>query len=472
MSTALESTVREVSTGNGKLTVSPSQSFSPTICLLALSTIADDPRVRRQGDIFHRSGWRVIGVGLPGGRSPPPEWPIIVEDQPSGGIAPGRRRHRRNKPPQGALRSLRAATANYFRYKPCLQRLASSAWRLFGRCALFLVRIYPGLAEKIFWRDPLLRQLYRLASTVTADVWLANDWNALPVAARLAQQQGGVYGYDTHELATDEYAEKLAWRLWQRPFVRALEARFIRQAKVISAVSAGIAGRLDDLYSLPRPTLVIRNTPNYEPCQFRPTGERIGVLYHGIIVAGRGLEAAIESVVDWGAEFELSIRGPENPQFIRLLRARIAERRLEGRVELLPAVPMMALVREATAYDIGFFALPPHSLHNEFALPNKFFEYIMAGLALCVTELPEMARLVREYGLGVTLPSLEPAAIAAVINALDRETIDRYKRNARAAASELCWERESERLLDAYGAVLQRAGASARAEPGGCRKWS
>ena len=67
MSTALESTVREVSTGNGKLTVSPSQSFSPTICLLALSTIADDPRVRRQGDIFHRSGWRVIGVGLPGG---------------------------------------------------------------------------------------------------------------------------------------------------------------------------------------------------------------------------------------------------------------------------------------------------------------------------------------------------------------------------------------------------------------------
>jgi hypothetical protein len=62
-------------------------------------------------------------------------------------------------------------------------------------------------------------------------------------------------------------------------------------------------------------------------------------------------------------------------------------------------------------------------------------------------------------GLGVTLPSLDPMAIAEVINALDRETIDRYKRNALAAARELCWERESERLLTAYAAALQQTPA-------------
>ena len=69
---------------------------------------------------------------------------------------------------------------------------------------------------------------------------------------------------------------------------------------------------------------------------------------------------------------------------------------------------MTALVREAAAFDIGFFALPGHSRHNEFALPNKFFEYIMAGLALCVTDLPEMARLIRRHMLGVTFRSLDP----------------------------------------------------------------
>ena len=457
MSAALESTVRAISIGDGKPAPSLNQPFSPTICLLALSAITDDPRVRRQGDSFHRSGWRVVGVGLPGGRSPPPEWPVLVEDQPAVGIAAGRHRPRRRKLPQSARQSFRAATANYLRNKPRLQRLASNGWRLLVHYALSSVRICPSLAEKFFWWDPSPRQLYELAGAVAADVWLANDWTALPIAARLAQEKGGFYGYDTHELATDEYAEKWAWRLCQRPFVRAIERKFIGQANVVSAVSAGIAGRLDELYSLPRPALVVRNTPNYEPCRLRPTGERIGVLYHGIIVAGRGLEAAIDSVADWRTKFELSIRGPDNPQFMRLLRARIAARRLEARVRLLPAVPMMQLVREAAAYDIGFFALPPHSRHNKFALPNKFFEYIMAGLAVCVTEVPEMGRLVREYELGVTLPSLDPAVIASVINALDPETIDRYKRNALAAARELCWEQESERLLKAYGAVLQRA---------------
>ena len=69
---------------------------------------------------------------------------------------------------------------------------------------------------------------------------------------------------------------------------------------------------------------------------------------------------------------------------------------------------MTALVHEAAPFDVGFFALPGHSRHNEFALPNKFFEYVMAGLTLCATDLPEMARLIKEYDLGVTISAVEP----------------------------------------------------------------
>jgi hypothetical protein len=61
-----------------------------------------------------------------------------------------------------------------------------------------------------------------------------------------------------------------------------------------------------------------------------------------------------------------------------------------------------------------------------------------------------MARLVRLYDVGVTLPSLAVAEIAAVINRLDRSMLDRYRANALRAAHDLCWERESERLVGAY----------------------
>jgi hypothetical protein len=117
---------------------------------------------------------------------------------------------------------------------------------------------------------------------------------------------------------------------------------------------------------------------------------------------------------------------------------------------------MTSLVHEAAGFDIGLFALPRSSRHNELALPNKLFEYIMAGLAICVTELPEMARLIHQHNLGVTIPQLNPRAIANTINRLGSEGIDRYKRNALIAAQQLCWERERELLLAAYAHCLAR----------------
>jgi glycosyltransferase involved in cell wall biosynthesis len=295
------------------------------------------------------------------------------------------------------------------------------------------------------------------AAKLEAAVWLANDFSMLPLAARLAGEKGGIYVYDSHELATEEFADSLKWRFLNRPMISTLEREFIQGATVVSTVSDGIARRLEALYSLRRKPLVVRNTPVFEASSFRPTApDRIRVLYHGIITPGRGLEAAIDSVAAWRPAFELTIRGPGDECYLNGLKRRIAERGLADRIAIAPPVPMTDLVREAAAYDVGFFALPGSSRHNEFALPNKFFEYVMAGLALCVTDLPEMARLQREHDLGVTFPCVDPEMIAAAINGLDPHAIDRYKRNALTAARELCWERESERLVAAYDAVLGR----------------
>jgi glycosyltransferase involved in cell wall biosynthesis len=323
------------------------------------------------------------------------------------------------------------------------------------------LRFRPDIAEKILWNDlwisPQLREMHRLVADAEADLWLANDWTVLPLAARLAREKGGAYVYDTHELATEEYAEKPNWRRWMKPLVVAVESKYIRDAAMVSTVSAGIARRLDQLYNLPRPTLVVRNTPHHEEAGFRPTGNPIRVLYHGIIVPGRGLELAIDSVAEWRPEFELTIRGPDNPAFTSVLRARIAARRLEGRVHLVPPVPMTALVSEAAAFDIGLFALPGHSRHNEFALPNKIFEYIMAGLCLCAAALPEIAAVIERYRVGVTIPELDPRAIARTVNALDRARIDLCKQNSLAAARELCWEREAGPLVVRYATLLSRS---------------
>ena len=54
----------------------------------------------------------------------------------------------------------------------------------------------------------------------------------------------------------------------------------------------------------------------------------------------------------------------------------------------------------------------------------------MAGLCLCTTDLPEIAAIIRQYELGVTVPVLDGSSIAWAINGLDRDRIDACKLNA------------------------------------------
>jgi glycosyltransferase involved in cell wall biosynthesis len=449
-----------------------------TICILSLSAIADDPRVRRQGDAFHAAGWRVVGVGLPEARSKSVDWEIL-----DGRAAP-------NDAPGNAVASATAATARLARDRPNPDQPQPGGWHLDkpyhpasrlgcatarlpqqgvvrsvlgalpalrpllrrGRQAVryLSVRLKPERALDIYWSWPDVRRLWQRGRAVRADVWIANDWIMLPVAAQLADEFGGMVGYDTHEFAISEHEERWKWRVFNRPLVQAIEAMFIPRAKVVSAVSQGIAERLAALYGLADVPMTIMNAPRFQEGAFRPTGDMVRVLYHGILVPGRGLEQAIDSVPLWDRRFSLTLRGPGEADYVRALAARIAERGAADRVAIVPPVPMTALVSEAAGFDIGFFALPSHSLHNSFALPNKLFEYLMAGLALCVSDLPEMARLVRRFDTGTLMADVSPQTIAQAINAMQPDRIDAFKRNALLAARELNWDRLQGDMLQAY----------------------
>jgi glycosyltransferase involved in cell wall biosynthesis len=424
----------------------PAFARPPTIGIVSQSSIADDPRVRRQGDALRAAGWDVIGIGLAGARAAQPDWPILTSDDVT--ELPERPRMPvtgyRSRGWRGAM--IRALGARQPWGLTEYERRLLSVW------------IDRRRAETVYWTlNSVLWDLLALGASRPVDMWLGNDWTSLPIVARLARQQRVPYAYDTHELAADEFNENRRWRYVERPIRIAIEGQFIRDAAVVSTVSSGIAARLRDLHGLAATPLVVRSTPHFQPAAPRQSGERIRVLYHGAVWQHRGLEASIRSVAGWRPEFDLTIRGPVSEEYRAQLEREIDAAGVRGRVQIVPPVPMVNLVREAAAFDIGLFALPGHSRHNRYALPNKFFEYTMAGLALCISDLPEMAGLLRQYDLGRLIPAVEPQAIAAAINSFDRTAIAAYKRNALAAAQELNWERESEKMVDRYSAIVTAA---------------
>jgi glycosyltransferase involved in cell wall biosynthesis len=444
-----------------------------SVCLLSMSAIPDDPRVRRQGDALFEKGWDVSAVGVPGARSASPNWrsydtehlPAIIDkraDRRSGGdvAAPGVSGS--DRPPRLRSRVLAALPASMQvtvvgltdRLLPFRHVVARQRYRAAYVTRSLLAHLQPDQAAALYWSWSSVNAVYAAASRLKADVWVANDWLMLPIAARLAEEKGGHYVYDTHEFAVDEYRERLKWRLFQRPIVKSLESRYIRGARTVSTVSEGIATGLQRIYSLPERPLVIRNTPRYSFPPGRDNGERIRVLYHGIVAPVRGLEPLVASVKDWRPAYDLTIRGPVDDTYRRTLEQLIAEHGVGDRVTLAPPVAMIDLVAEAALYDVGFFAMPNLSQQHQYVLPNKLFEYIMAGLAICVSDQPEMRQVVQTHGVGVVMESIDAAQIAATVNSLTPDRISSFKVRSREAAKVLCWECESERLIAAWSANL------------------
>lgn len=383
------------------------------ICQLSFSPIPDDARLRRHGDALTAAGHRVVAVGLPGGRAASPHWEVRDLVLP---------------PPEVGGRMLR--------------RL----WRI-GRMAL--CRLWPGLAESIYWAQPLHQAMLAAAGDVAADVYVANDWLTLPLAARLAERHGVPYVYDSHEYAVEEGADRPHWTLLVSPYVRAIEARYIHDAAAVITVGDGIAGLMRRDHGLRSLPTVIRNTVpgNLQP--FRPCGPVIEVLYQGLLRADRGLETLIRSVPSWRPEFRLRLRGPGEAAVVEGLKS-LARAVAADRITFDPPVDPLAMIAVANGSDLGIHPIPTSSNQTRYCLPNKFFEYAMAGLALCVSDSAEMAALLRAHDLGEVIATHTTEAIAAAVNSFDRARIDRCKHNARHAAGQLSWEQESGKLVSLF----------------------
>jgi glycosyltransferase involved in cell wall biosynthesis len=84
-----------------------------------------------------------------------------------------------------------------------------------------------------------------------------------------------------------------------------------------------------------------------------------------------------------------------------------------------------------------------------YALDNKLFDYIAAGIPVLATSQPEYQRLVEGHGVGVCVDADQPGAYSRGLSALLAE-YPRWRERVRAARSELTWEREQQRLLQLY----------------------
>ncbi len=396
--------------------------------IISYTGVSNEPRVLRQCEALLSQGWEVIVCGFDGHSARPAAWNFV-----------------------------RLPTTDPFLpwFRNLLVTLNRWALRLtvHGRPRFaFKWAQHVAHGTNPTWLQIRL-QVLRVARAnmdLRPDMVIAHDYHTADVGYALAKEFKAKFSIDCHEYAVMQYSNDPNWVRWSQPVIRTVQNHYLQRADLVTVVGAGIAELIAAESELQRPPIVIRNVPFSDPQKFRPVGQKIKVLYHGDLSRPREIDMAIKSLPKWRPEFELVLRGGGDVAYIADLKRLADSLGVAERVSFEPAVPFNKIVSSANSADIGYFAYSAYSPQIQYALPNKFFEYVMAGLAICVSDLQEVGRLVKHYGLGSLIPLHTPESIADTINSFTRDSIETHKKAAIAASKELCWESEREALIQGY----------------------
>ena len=276
------------------------------------------------------------------------------------------------------------------------------------------------------------------------------------LAARLT---GARLLYDSHELACGVPYRERGWS-W---FVSAIERLVVPRCAAVITVSDGIARRLQDRYRLANRPAVVRNVSGLErggPGGLRSAlgleGHAPLVLHQGAPAPGRGCDDLVRATARLDGITTVFLGDPE-PGYRDELEAIIAQEGVADRVVLMPSVALDRLLAYTAEADVGVTLLQDTCENHRLALPNKLFEYIAAGVPVVASGLPEIQRIVAQYGIGWCVkPGDVPALADGLRRALSLCHEPELRSRLRSAAAELRWSVEQERLTDCYQALGRR----------------
>jgi glycosyltransferase involved in cell wall biosynthesis len=203
---------------------------------------------------------------------------------------------------------------------------------------------------------------------------------------------------------------------------------------------------------------VIRNLPFLKTTESAPVvllkkkSEKI-IIYQGVLNMGRGLEMAIKAMQYTENILLVIVGGGDVEDQLRELARSIG---LPGKVTFTGRVAPDRLYEFTRQADLGISLEEDLGLNYRYALPNKVFDYIQAGVPVLVSDLPEVKSIVLQYGVGMVNTAKTPEELGVLFQYIleDEAKIQTWKRNLQKAAAELCWENEEPKLLNLYQSAI------------------
>ena len=280
-------------------------------------------------------------------------------------------------------------------------------------------------------------------------ILLANDLDSLLPFYLVSKLYRLPLVFDSHEIFSE--LPSLNNRPKTKKVWKTLERFLIPKVKHFYTVSDGYANWFKKEYGA-NPA-VIRNVPNRTKLNDKqdfiffhlppnPTNEKI-VMYQGAINMSRGIDKMIEAFlyID-NCQFWIAGDGPKKTEYEQMVK----DLNLTNRIHFLGNIPPKTLKTITPLAEIGMSMEEDLGLSYRYALPNKLFDFMQAGIPILGTNLPEIKKTIEEYKVGKVIDNHNPKHIAEKLQEILNEGKKAYKINLQEAAKELCWENEENKL--------------------------
>ncbi|MFA8343008.1 MAG: glycosyltransferase [Rhodothermaceae bacterium] len=308
----------------------------------------------------------------------------------------------------------------------------------------FSVLFYLKFGLKLFSR--LMKQ--------KSDIYFASDLYSLPFCTIAAKLKRKKVFYDSREVYTEIPA--LNSKKFVKRLVKIIEGHYIKKCDYIVTTGRMDSDYIENLYNLPK-TDVLRNLPlpveNITPVDYKTkfknyNGGKI-ILYQGIIVLGRGIETYFDVVKKYDKCYLVLLGGGEDGGYYEKM---AAEMGIEDKVHFAGKVPQNELLNYTAGADIGLSLIDNISKNNYYALPNKLFEYIMAGIPVIASDMPQMKKIVDKFNVGKVVPEGAADELIEIIEKWndDKEDYNSAVKSCKPASEELNWNKEFEKIYNHF----------------------
>lgn len=316
-----------------------------------------------------------------------------------------------------------------------------------------------GQLAAVHAQGRLHNEILGIARDVIADLYVAHNLAALPVAVRAAAFHRAKLGFDAEDFHRGELPDSPEHQE-ETSLQREIEARYMPQCDYVTAASEGIARAYAEVLGIEPPTTILNVFPLAERDEPVPTAlmeseKSVDTLslywFSQTIGPGRGLEDALEALLYLEDHVVLSLRGTWSAGYERTFMGRAETLGVAHRVRVLPRVPPAQIIPLTTRHDVGLALEPGTNLNNGLAVSNKLFTYLLAGVPTVATDTPGQ----RDVGEAVPgpislVPIGDPKALAQAANYFLQAGEVARQHAAEVATNGFNWELESGRLLNLW----------------------